>query len=278
MIPTALANHLSVVIAGPDPAIHSACISVTWAGGMDARLKAGHDGHESISKAVGMTRIGGLCGLFSTDGSSWIFHGSRVTSDAGLLAYRELDDALGMRARPSVSTRAWRLRPLTFFPAFPGSGFAGPRTGSPARPAGLGSLDALAVDDRRRGAGLATGPLAVGHDQGVVDPLEQTAVAPRREPAVDRAPRREVRWQKAPGDPAAHDIEDGVDDLAQRPGARPASPMGRRQKGLNHAPFRIAQVALVAHRATAKGDHKSSEPRPLNPFRNGLSDRTWPRQ
>src|SRR3990170_2994911 len=64
------------------------------------------------------------------------------------------------------------------------------------RPAGLGRLDALAVDDRGRGAGLASGPLAVGHDEGVVDPLEHAAVTPGREPAVDRAPRRKVRWQK----------------------------------------------------------------------------------
>src|ERR1035437_9454709 len=59
-----------------------------------------------------------------------------------------------------------------------------------ARAAGLGRLDALAVDDCACGAGLASGPFAVKHDQGVIDFLEALFVAERRKPAIDRAPWR----------------------------------------------------------------------------------------
>ena len=64
-----------------------------------------------------------------------------------------------------------------------------------ARPAALGGLDALTVDDGCAWRGVPSGSLAVERDQRVVDPLEQAFVTKPGKPAVDRLPRREVLGQ-----------------------------------------------------------------------------------
>ena len=67
-----------------------------------------------------------------------------------------------------------------------------------ARAAALGSLGALAVDQRRSRAGLAPGALAVVHGQVVVQALEHAPIAQAGEPAVVGPPGREAVGQQAP--------------------------------------------------------------------------------
>ena len=71
-----------------------------------------------------------------------------------------------------------------------------------AWPAGLGSLDALAVDDRRRGAGVAPDPFAICHYERVVYPFKAPVVAPDGEPAVNRSPWRRLFGSSRHGQPA----------------------------------------------------------------------------
>ena len=73
----------------------------------------------------------------------------------------------------------------------------------------LGRLDALAVDNRAARAGLASDPLAIGHDQRVIDLLKEAVVAELGEPAIDRAP-----GGKSLASP--HHVENAVDDLSHR--------------------------------------------------------------
>src|SRR5665811_1890019 len=108
------------------------------------------------------------------------------------------------------------------------------------------SLNALAIDDRTRGTGLAADPFAIEHDQGVVDLLEATLVAERRKPAIDCAPRRQIARQQTPRTACPHHIEDAVDDLAHRPGTRSSCALRRRQVRFDHAPFLIGHVGLVS--------------------------------
>jgi len=110
----------------------------------------------------------------------------------------------------------------------------------------LGGLDALAVDDRRRGAGVAPDPFAICHHERVVYPVKAPVIAPGGEPAVNRPPWRQVLRQQAPRAACPHDIEDAVDDLAHRPLAGPARRTGLRQVRRDHAPLCVGKVGLVS--------------------------------
>ncbi len=60
------------------------------------------------------------------------------------------------------------------------------------------SIAVLAVDHSRCRTGFAPAPLAVAHDQMMVDRLPGTIVAQSGEPAVDRVPERKGIWHQPP--------------------------------------------------------------------------------
>jgi hypothetical protein len=54
--------------------------------------------------------------------------------------------------------------------------------------------------------GNASRPLAIRHDEQVVDSLEEACVTPHAEPAEDCTLERQVLSQKPPSNPAAQDV------------------------------------------------------------------------
>src|SRR6266545_1545427 len=126
-------------------------------------------------------------------------HGAVAILDAGVVDHDHERPAVGIDER------------VAFAPLYLFAGIIA------ARAAGLRRLDRLAVDDRCRGARLAACALTIRHDQCVIDPLEQTGVAPRMEPSIHGPPRRKVARQESPWTTRPHYIEDTVHDLPQRP-------------------------------------------------------------
>src|SRR3546814_19226934 len=86
-----------------------------------------------------------------------------------------------------------------------------------SRAAGLHGLDALTVDHRRRGTGLAPDPLAVEPDELVVDGLEQARAAKAQAPAIDCRTRGNILGPHAQGTHTPQHIKAGVNDTPNRP-------------------------------------------------------------
>src|ERR1700761_1717029 len=90
------------------------------------------------------------------------------------------------------------------------------------RAASFSRFNTLAVNHGGRGTCRAPDPFAVLHHQVMCDGLPHTAITPRGKPAIDGLVGREAARQYAPGNAATQDVEDGVNDLSQRPFRRTA--------------------------------------------------------
>src|SRR5215207_9075072 len=129
--------------------------------------------------------------------------------------------------RPSVSTTAWRLRPLT--PAFAGAGSSWLRHSPPDRSGAppFSPFHALTVHDRRRGVRLLAGQLAGLFVESMVQTPQRAVTLPAHEVAVHGAARGQVLGQGAPLAPRAEDVEHRVEHLAQLNPALPPRPTVR---------------------------------------------------
>src|ERR1700729_174389 len=114
------------------------------------------------------------------------------------------------------------------------------------RSTGFRGFDALAVDNRRTGAGFAADTFAIQHHQVVVQILPGSVIAKSGEPAIGRLMRREMLRQHAPRAAAAQHKEQRVHQFAHWPRPTAAS-LGRgRQQRREELPFCIGQITWVA--------------------------------
>ena len=103
-------------------------------------------------------------------------------------------------------------------------------------PAGRGRLDRLGVEHAPGRGRFAPRPLAVRHDEEMVDPLDQTRVAPAVEVALHRGERRELLREMTPLTTRAEQVENRLEDEADIP--LPWSSSSRRdgEERLDHPP------------------------------------------
>ena len=115
-----------------------------------------------------------------------------------------------------------------------------------ARPAALGRLDRLAVDDGGGGLGVAAGSLSGQNQQGVVQAVQRAVPPPAPEIAEDGALGRELLGQQRPLAAGAQQVEDRVQHRLQVGPARPTDAARRRQARRDQGELGVGQVGCVA--------------------------------
>src|SRR5271167_2600682 len=113
--------------------------------------------------------------------------------------------------------------------------------------AGLGALDALAVDDRRAGVAVAPFQLARLLPQLRVDGDPQTVPFPESEIMIDGAPRCKMRRQVAPLAAGFDEIKDRVDQFPLHVLSRPPGRACLGKTIIDELPFGVRQIRGVSH-------------------------------
>src|SRR5829696_5405461 len=108
-----------------------------------------------------------------------------------------------------------------------------------------GRLGRLRIDHSRAGLGVSPQPHPQALAQRRVEPLPHTVEAPNPEVVMDGLPGREVVGQKSPGTATTDDVEDSVEDLAER--VHPRSPGGFWDGEMRFytSPFGVGEVGVV---------------------------------
>src|SRR3954447_9249613 len=121
-------------------------------------------------------------------------------------------------------------------------------------PPPFGSFHALAVHDRRRGAGLLAGQLAGLLVESMMQTPQRAVTLPTYEVVVHGTARGQVLGQGAPLTARAEDVEHGVDHLAQNNPALPARPARRDvHEGTGQLPFGIGHISWVTQALAVVG-------------------------
>ena len=103
----------------------------------------------------------------------------------------------------------------------------------------------LAVDDAGARLRIAADTGAELLAEHRVEILPGAVQAPPAEVVIRRLPGRELVRQQSPGAAAAYDVEDGVQDLAERVETWPANTLGWRQVRLEASPLLIRKIGQV---------------------------------
>ena len=114
--------------------------------------------------------------------------------------------------------------------------------------AGLGTLDALAVDDRRAGLRLSSFDPAEMFSQMGVNLAPQAIALPESEVVIDRAPRSEVFGQVPPLAAGLDQVENPVEQCPEWMFAASALLAGLGETIVDELPFGVGKIRCVSHR------------------------------